>query len=231
MASGGEIDECEILQFYEWPFLSLYLKEYIKYTSSINQVIMSEPTPIRIRPKLYQEIKDEMPEIFADTTTWVNYLVQVGYNYHMGLDPCGRLGKPTDRKEKRERREVLPIPYIEENRINKEKNKKWIFRENYIPDFPFKSYKSLIINFWAEKSGAKSEEAFKLLIGKKGLRGIYDKYGDNAVKDQLEEAIANKWQSITLKNYEAYGRPKNADKEPVTNHPAGRVFTAAGGFE
>ncbi len=60
---------------------------------------MGEPTPIRIRPKLYQEIKDEMPEIFADTTTWVNYLIQVGYNYHMGLDPCGRLGKPTDRKE------------------------------------------------------------------------------------------------------------------------------------
>ena len=185
---------------------------------------MSEPTPIRIRPKLYQEIKDEMPEIFADTTTWVNYLVQVGYNYHMGLDPCGRLGKPTDRKEKRERREVLPIPYIEENRINKEKNKnsrKWVLTDDQIP---FKSYKSLIIRFWEVKSGAKSQEAFKLLIGKKGLSGIYDKYGESAVKDQLEEAIANKWQSITLKNYEAFGRPKNADKEPVTNHPAGRVF-------
>ena len=138
----------------------------------------------------------------------------------------------TDRhKEKKEKeREVFYTSKVE-NIINKEKSKKWIFRENQIPDFPFKSYKSLIINFWAEKSGAKSEEAFKLLIGKKGLRGIYDKYGESAVKDQLEEAIANKWQSITLKNYEAYGRPKNADKEPVTNHPAGRVFTAAGGFE
>ena len=189
---------------------------------------MNEPTPIRIRPKLYQEIKDEMPEIFADTTTWVNYLVQVGYNYHMGLDPCGRLGKPTEREKKDERkREVLPSTNINK----KEKSKKWIFRENQIPDFHFKSYKSLIINFWEEKSGAKSQEAFKLLIGKKGLRGIYDKYGDNAVKDQLEEAIANKWQSIALKNYEAFGRPKNADKEPVTNHPAGRVFTASGGFE
>ena len=131
----------------------------------------------------------------------------------------------TDRhKEKKEKeREVFYTSKVE-NIINKEKKKKWVFRENHIPDFPFKSYKSLIVNFWAEKSGAKSEEAFKLLIGKKGLRGIYDKYGDNAVKDQLEEAIANKWQSITLKNYEAFGRPKSADKEPVTNHPAGRVF-------
>ena len=185
---------------------------------------MNEPTPLRIRPKLYQQMKDEMPEVFTDTTTWGNYLMRVGLNFHLGLDPYGRLGKPTDRKEKRERREVLPIPYIEENRINKEKNKKWIFKENQIPNFPFKSYKSLIINFWAEKSGAKSEEAFKLLIGLKGLGGIYGKYNASAVTDQLEEAIANKWQSITLKNYEAFGRPKNADKEPVTNHPAGRVF-------
>ena len=192
---------------------------------------MNEPTPLRIRPKLYQEMKDEMPEIFTDTTTWGNYLMRVGLNFHLGLDPYGRLGKPTDRKEKRERREVLPIPYIEENRINKEKNKKWIFTKEQIPFFPFKNYKHLIVNFWEVKSGAKSEESFKLLIGKKGLRGIYDSYGETAVKDQLEEAIANKWQSITLKNYEAYGRPKNADKEPVTNHPAGRVFTASGGFE
>ena len=192
---------------------------------------MNEPTPLRIRPKLYQEMKDEMPEIFTDTTTWGNYLMRVGLNFHLGLDPYGSLGKPTDRKEKRERREVLPIPYIEENRINKEKNKKWIFTKEQIPFFPFKNYKHLIVKFWEVKSGAKSEESFKLLIGKKGLRGIYDSYGETAVKDQLEEAIANKWQSITLKNYEAYGRPKNAYKEPVTNHPAGRVFTASGGFE
>ena len=191
---------------------------------------MNEPTPIRIRPKLYQEIKDEMPEIFADTTTWVNYLVQVGYNYHMGLDPCGRLKTDRQKEEKKEEREVFYTSKVHNN-INKEKTKKWIFRENQIPDFPFKSYKSLIINFWAEKSGAKSEEAFKLLIGKKGLRGIYDKYGDNAVKDQLEEAIANKWQSITLKNYEAYGRPQKADKEPVTGHPAQRLWKDGGFVE
>ena len=196
---------------------------------------MSEPTPLRIRPKLYQEMKDEMPEIVTDTTTWGNYLLRVGLNYHMGLDPCGRLGKPTDRKEKEERkREVLPIPYIGDNRINKEKKKKWIFTENQIPE-DLQFCKDLIVKFWAEKSGAKSEEAFKLLIGPKGLKGISTKYGQgtgvNAVLDQLEEAIANKWQSITLKNYEAFGRPKNAEKEPVTNHPAGRVFTAARGFE
>ena len=188
---------------------------------------MNEPTPIRIRPKLYQEMEAERPEIFTDTTTWGNYLLRVGLNYHMGLDPCGRLKTERQTEKKQEGREVFYTSKVD-NTIYKEKSKKWIFRENQIPDFPFKSYKSLIINFWAEKSGAKSEEAFKLLIGKKGLRGIYDKYGDNAVKDQLEEAIANKWQSITLKNYEAFGRPQKADKEPVTGHPAQRLWKDGG---
>jgi len=187
---------------------------------------MSEPTPIRIRPKLYQEMKDEMPEIFTDTTTWVNYLAQVGFNYHMGLDPCGRLKTERPTEKKKEGREVF-YTSKEENIINKEKKKKWIFKADQIHE-ELEFCKDLIVKFWTEKSGAKSEEAFKLLTGHYGLLGIRRKYGlkdgEKAVKEQLEEAIANKWKSITLKNYEAFGRPKNADKEPVTNHPAGRVF-------
>ena len=130
----------------------------------------------------------------------------------------------TDRqKEKnKEEREVFYTSKVE-NIINKEKTKKWIFRENHIPN-SLEFCKDLIVKFWAEKSGAKSEEAFNILIGLKGLGGIHGKYGQIAVKDQLQEAIAHKWKSVLLKNYEAFGRPKNADKEPVTNHPAGRVF-------
>ena len=130
----------------------------------------------------------------------------------------------TDRqKEKnKEEREVFYTRKVE-NIINKEKTKKWIFRENHIPN-SLEFCKDLIVKFWAEKSGAKSEEAFNILIGLKGLGGIHGKYGQIAVKDQLQEAIAHKWKSVLLKNYEAFGRPKNADKEPVTNHPAGRVF-------
>ena len=137
----------------------------------------------------------------------------------------------TDRhKEKKEKeREVFYTSKVE-NIINKEKTKKWIFTSNQIPN-SLEFCKDLVIKFWVVKSGAKSEEAFKLLIGLKGLGGIYSKYNASAVTDQLEEAIANKWQSITLKNYEAYGRPKNADKEPVTNHPAGRLWKDGGFVE
>ena len=137
----------------------------------------------------------------------------------------------TDRhKEKKEKeREVFYTSKVE-NIINKEKTKKWIFTENQIPQ-EFHYCKDLIVKFWAEKSGAKSEEAFNILIGLKGLGGIHGKYGQIAVKDQLQEAIANKWKSITLKNYEAFGRPQKADKEPVTGHPAQRLWKNGGFVE
>ena len=130
----------------------------------------------------------------------------------------------TDRhKEKKEKeREVFYTSKVE-NIINKEKTKKWIFKSEYIPK-SLEFCKDLIVKFWAVKKGFHTEDAFKLLIGPKGLAGIYTNHGQSAVLDQLEEGIANKWQSITLKNYEAFGRPQKADKEPVTNHPAGRLF-------
>ena len=137
----------------------------------------------------------------------------------------------TDRqKEKnKEEREVFYTSKVD-NIINKEKTKKWIFRENHIPK-SLEFCKDLIVKFWAEKSGAKSEEAFNILIGLKGLGGIHGKYGQNAVKDQLQEGIACKWKSILLKNYEAFGRPQKADKEPVTGHPAQRLWKDGGFVE
>ena len=141
----------------------------------------------------------------------------------------------TDRhKEKKEKeREVFYTSKVE-NIINKEKKKKWIFKADQIHE-ELEFCKDLIVKFWAEKSGAKSEEAFKLLTGHYGLLGIRRKYGlkdgEKAVKEQLEEAIANKWKSITLKNYEAFGRPQKADKEPVTGHPAQRLWKNGGFVE
>ena len=137
----------------------------------------------------------------------------------------------TDRhKEKKEKeREVFYTSKVE-NIINKEKTKKWIFKSDYIPK-SLEFCKDLIVKFWAVKKGFHTEDAFKLLIGIKGLGGIYTNHGQSAVTDQLEEGIANKWQSITLKNYEAFGRPKKADKEPVTGHPAQRLWKDGGFVE
>ena len=135
--------------------------------------------------------------------------------------------RPAERKK--EGREVFYTSKVE-NIINKEKTKKWIFKENYIPK-SLEFCKDLIVKFWGVKKGFHTEDAFKLLIGPKGLAGIYTNHGQSAVLDQLEEGIANKWQSITLKNYEAFGRPQKADKEPVTGHPAQRLWKNGGFVE
>ena len=140
----------------------------------------------------------------------------------MGLDPCGRLKTERPTEKRQEGREVFYTSKVE-NIINKEKKK--IFSLNSTPPpIHLEFCKDLIEKFWEVKKGSRSKEAYQLLIGPKGLAGISKNHGEAAVKDQLEEAIANKWQSITLKNYEAFGRPKNADKEPVTNHPAGKLW-------
>ena len=163
-----------------------------------------------------------MPEIFTDTTTWGNYLLRVGLNVYLGLDAYGKLKTDRHKEKKEKEREVFYTSKVE-NIINKEKTKKWIFRENHIPN-SLEFCKDLIVKFWAEKSGAKSEEAFNILIGLKGLGGIHGKYGQIAVKDQLQEAIAHKWKSVLLKNYEAFGRPQKADKETASIGQAGRLF-------
>ena len=99
----------------------------------------------------------------------------------------------TDRQKekKKEEREVF-YTSIEEKK-NKEKTKKWVFKADQIHE-ELQFCKDLIVKFWAEKSGAKSEEAFKLLTGHYGLLGIRRKYGredgEKAVKEQLEEAVS-----------------------------------------
>ena len=64
----------------------------------------------------------ERPEIFTDTTTWGNYLLRVGLNYHMGLDPCGRLKTDRQKEKNKEEREVFYTSKVD-NIINKEKSK------------------------------------------------------------------------------------------------------------
>ena len=142
------------------------------------------------------------------------------------LTPYATMKTERQTERKQEGREVFYTSKVD-NIINKEKSKKWIFngKQNF-GELEF--CKDLIVKFWAEKSGAKSEEAFNLLVNTSGLLGIKRKYGEKAVKEQLEEAIASKWKSVLLKNYEAFGRPQKADKEPVTGHPAQRLWKDGG---
>ena len=64
----------------------------------------------------------------------------------------------------------------------------------------------LIRAYWTAKPKTKTDAAWKLLMTE--LAKIQDGYGDAALRTQLELAEANRWQGITLANYERFGLPK-----------------------
>ena len=185
-----------------------------------------ETQAVDISKKLIDICKLHMDE-WHSLKGFVHDMIALGIQTkYKDLTPYATMKTDRQKEKNKEEREVFYTSKVN-NIINKEKSKKWIFKENYIPK-SLEFCKDLIVKFWAVKKGFHTEDAFKLLIGPKGLAAIHINYGQSAVIDQLEEAIANKWQSITLKNYEAFGRPKNADKEPVTGHPAQRVWKDGG---
>ena len=167
-------------------------------------------------------------------TAHINMILE---NRKNGLDACDTLKIPNGReRETKKEGGILSNTNRVPNSINKEKENlkktRFKFSADLIP-FELESASSLIVDFWHSKKGKKTEAAFNLLMGEKGLIGIKKKYGEDAVKDQITLAIANEWQSITLKNYETFARTKTSswNPEPTTGHPAQRVFTASRGFE
>ena len=202
----------------------------VKHLINLYQACIMETQAVDISKKLIDICKLHMDE-WHSLKGFVHDMIALGIQTkYKDLTTYDTMKTDRHKEKKEKEREVFYTSKVE-NIINKEKSKKWIFKADQIHE-ELEFCKDLIVKFWAEKSGAKSEEAFKLLTGHYGLLGIRRKYGredgEKAVKEQLEEAIANKWKSITLKNYEAFGRPQKADKEPVTNHPAGRLFKNGG---
>ena len=188
---------------------------------------------IRIYPENYHYLNAEKPKS-RSMTAHINMILE---NRKNGLDACDTLKIPNGReRETKKEGGILSNTNRVPNSINKEKENlkktRFKFSADLIP-FELESASSLIVDFWHSKKGKKTEAAFNLLMGEKGLIGIKKKYGEDAVKDQITLAIANEWQSITLKNYETFARTKTSswNPEPTTGHPAQRVFTASRGFE
>ena len=188
---------------------------------------------IRIYPENYHYLNAEKPKS-RSMTAHINMILE---NRKNGVDACDTLKIPNGReRETKKEGGILSNTKKVPNSINKEKEnlkkKRFKFSSDLIP-FELESASSLIVDFWHSKKGKKTEAAFNLLMGEKGLIGIKKKYGEDAVKDQITLAIANEWQSITLQNYETFAKAKTTswNPEPTTGHPAQRVFTASRGFE
>lgn len=80
-------------------------------------------------------------------------------------------------------------------------------------------HSDVILAFWDHKAGAKSEAAWKLLLTE--LSKIQERYGERVVRDQLELAAANRFKSVTLKNYEQFGIKAATPTQASKNKPLG----------
>ena len=98
--------------------------------------------------------------------------------------------------------EVTPTPASTEAVPSKKKNS--LETLSLTPEL--EKFEDLIREFFRLKKGSKSKTAWAHLMG--GLKKIQDKYGDAVVKEQLMAAINGRWNGITLKNYEEFGKPK-----------------------
>ncbi len=188
---------------------------------------MEQSKPIRIKPTLMNEVESLQPEYFDSTTTWVNQLIRVGLNVHLGLDPCDILRKPSEReKKKKKESEVLSNTYSSNN-INKEKIKKWKFDKSQLPE-SLDFCKDSLAKYWSVKTGAKSEDSYKRLVT--GVTAILQKYGEAVVNEQIDAAIVGgprgPWSGITLKNYESIGLGGRKPEESL-KHPSQTVFKAS----
>jgi len=188
---------------------------------------------IRIYPENYHYLNAEKPKS-RSMTAHINMILE---NRKNGVDACDTLKIPNEReREIKKEGGILSNTKKVPNSINKEKENlkktRFKFSTDLIP-FELEFASSLIVDFWHSKKKNKTEAAFNLLTGERGLMGIKNKYGEEPVKDQIILAIANGWQSITLKNYETFAKAKATswNPEPTTGHPAQRVFTASRGFE
>ena len=90
-------------------------------------------------------------------------------------------------------------------------------------------HEELIREFWRIKGGSKSDTAWKMLLTELGK--ILSSYSHQKVSEQLMLAINGKWKGVTLANLSRFENAgSKQQQEPLTRHPASRVFTADKGF-
>ena len=87
----------------------------------------------------------------------------------------------------------------------------------------------LIREYWKLKKGSRGSTAWTLLTNE--LLKLLKRHGHDVVEQQLQLAINGKWTSVSCARFEQFkSGAKGESPQEQAKHPAGRVFTAKGGF-
>lgn len=181
---------------------------------------------LKIDPEVMSLLKQKTPK-YLSVTGVANLLLQQALASEDAVLTLGSVqgrdpSKAVNRKEEeRAREDALRAEEIHAPVAPKRKP------SHDVPE-GLKTFEPMIRAYWAAKPKTKTAAAWKLLM--RELNKINDQYGSDVLEEQLLQAEANRWQSITLKNYEQFGvkqahRPGQSN-EPEFKHPAHEVFRA-----
>ena len=186
-------------------------------------IFLKKPTQsVRIDADVLHVALAQKPD-FLTTTAYLSLIID--YSNKQGLHGVSKLteradGGDTDSSDSKKFEASVVSTH---NIRNKEK---FIFK---VPD-DLQWCDELLITFWKEgKKGAKTEFAAKYLFTE--LLKIEAAYGKQVVMDQLRQATAHRWESVTAVNYERYGLPNTkastqGSEVYKSNAGAYRDFTA-----
>ena len=193
---------------------------------------------LKIDPEVMSLLKQKTPK-YLSVTGVANLLLQQALASEDAVLTLGSVqgrdpSKAVNRKEEERAgaREVVLSESLRAEEVHNPSAPKRKPAACHKVDEELSAYEPQIRAYWAAKPKTKTAAAWKLLM--RELNKINDQYGSDVLEEQLLQAEANRWQSITLKNYEQFGvkqahRPGQSP-EPEFKHPAHQVFTAAEQF-
>ena len=182
---------------------------------------------LKLDPEVMSLLKAKTPNC-ASLTSIANLLLLSALEGDDTVIKLGRALRPDPSKavnKEEEERVRAREAQLQEELIHKPAPKRKT--SHSVPD-ELATFEPMIRAYWAAKPKTKTAAAWNLLM--RELNKIHDQHGPDVVEEQLLQAEANRWQSITLKNYEQFGvkqphRPGQA-QEPPAKHPAYKVFRA-----
>ena len=188
-------------------------------------------TPIRVDNDLLQRVEQVKPS-FLSTTAFFQLLANDALNAQFDKNPLSPLtippyptlpqkeqsqsSKGVERENDNERKRVVVSgregvelslqaeeAHIEPAALEAVKRKPTTIRD--IPPNLI-CHDDLIEAYWQAKPKTKTQAAWNLLMGE--LTRMQERYGDSVLRDQLKLAEANRWQGVTVRNYEQFGMDK-----------------------
>ena len=171
-----------------------------------------KPASTRTQLTLHNSVLDPLRPYIPERKSLTQFVEDLLEKAHPALDTSFRLDGATEPASGQ------PTLGRSPSKSSSSSNARALFAKE-VPGNLF-AHEELIAAYWKAKPRNKKEPAWKLLMSE--LTKIQEAHGDSVVREQLVLAEANRWQGITLANYERFGanKPNTATKASGIDYEA-----------